>query len=1043
MAFVLYRSSAGSGKTYTLVKEYLKLVLQNPDKFRHILAITFTNKAAGEMKDRIMQSLKNLAKGEDKNLEDTLKQEIPHLKNIDKISSDILTTLLHNYSDFAIMTIDSFIHKVIKAFALEIGLPLNFSIDLNYEKIETYVIEKLMAEVGKDTYITEIIMTLVFARVQEEKSWNIEGDIRKFEKELFNEKNFDWVSAVSAFDNVLFDRVTNQLKTIRDDYIKKFNQLGAEALDIIRTAGLTIDDFAYKKSGAAGVFQKCAHLGERSIKKFDIGSRFRNRQWTGKSAPPEIQAAVENILDNGLSEISEKILLHFDNNRSRALTAASVLDNIYLAAIINRLKSLVDEYKMKNNVVPISEFNEKVYQIVKHSPVPFIYSILGEKFNHYLIDEFQDTSRLQWENLFPLIDNSLGSDFLSMAVGDGKQSIYRWRGGDVEIMEKDVENKILPQQLKVFPLGRNFRSRKNIVDFNNRFFSEVSRFYKENQELLGHIYSDIAQDPVRKEGGFVSLQFIEENSDASGEDYDTDAAVFENVDHIINHCLERDYVYNDIAILVRENKKGQKVARYLLEKNIPVVSPDSLILSRIPLIRFLIDILVYLADPADRIAEASIVYFLGLNINENPLDPATMGDSFMKGQQWELSPEIREFFRRREYLIRMPVYEVIEEVLRIFQLSTSLDFAAMGYLQAFLDVVSNYTAENSVDLSSFLDWWEFSKDEFAVTVPETKPAVKIMSIHKAKGLEFPVVIIPYAGWEHKMDKQLWLHAEPALPTDLPPDLPMPVNSVKLLEDTFFKKAYNVEAEKVLIDNINLLYVAFTRAVDNLYIIAQRKKKNENYQRLNELAVPMMVEDRERDGNFTFGELVVQDEAKSKPTDVFFDSAHKLISNRWDSRITIRRKSKEFWRFDTGYRAKRRNWGILVHQVLSHIRTLDDVPHAVDNALLAGDIERKEKRTLERKLTDIFEIETVKEWFDPAHGHHVFAESPIITEAGVLRPDRVMVLEDRVVIIDFKTGRKNKAHAQQLIQYKEVIRGMGYKNIDAYLLYLDNKKIEKI
>ena len=318
-----------------------------------------------------------------------------------------------------------------------------------------------------------------------------------------------------------------------------------------------------------------------------------------------------------------------------------------------------------------------------------------------------------------------------------------------------------------------------------------------------------------------------------------------------------------------------------------------------------------------------------------------------------------------------------------------------------------------------------------------------MSIHKAKGLEFPVVIIPYAGWEHKMDKQLWLHADPALPTDLPPHLPMPVNSVKLLEDTFFKKAYNVEAEKVLIDNINLLYVAFTRAVDNLYIIAQRKKNNENYQRLNELAVPMMTEDSQRDGNFAFGEPVLKDETKSKPTDVQFRSAHKLISNRWDSRITIRRKSKEFWRFDTGYRAKRRNWGILVHQVLSHIRTLDDVPHAVDNALLAGDIERKERRTLERKLTEIFEIDTVKEWFDPTHAQQVFAESPIITETGVLRPDRVMVLENRVVVIDFKTGRKNKAHALQLIKYKEVIRGMGYKNIDAYLLYVDSKKTEKI
>ena len=226
-----------------------------------------------------------------------------------------------------------------------------------------------------------------------------------------------------------------QLKIFCEDYVKKFNKCGEQALTLIREAGLTIDDFAYKKSGAAGFLHKCANLRVGSEKKFDMGSRFREEQWLSKSAPNEIKAAVENLLGNGLSQISEAIILHYDTNRSQALTAASILDNIYLTAIINRLKLLIDEYKRKNNVIPISEFNVRVYEIVKNSPVPFIYSIIGEKYSHYLIDEFQDTSRLQWENLFPLIDNALATDFFNMAVGDGKQSIYRWRGGDCEIME--------------------------------------------------------------------------------------------------------------------------------------------------------------------------------------------------------------------------------------------------------------------------------------------------------------------------------------------------------------------------------------------------------------------------------------------------------------------------------------------------------------------------------------------------------------------------------------------------------------------------------
>ena len=1041
MGFALYRSSAGSGKTYTLVKEYLKIILENPEKFKHILAITFTNKAAGEMKERIMQSLKNLAKGEDKKLEETLKQEMPQLKNIDKISSEILTALLHNYSDFAIMTIDSFIHKVIKAFALEIGLPLNFGIDLNYEKIETYVIEKLLAGVGKDEYITDIILKFVFSRVQEEKSWNIEGDIRKFEKELFNEKNIDWINSVSHFDNIEYYRLMEQLKIFCEDYVKKFNKCGEQALTLIREAGLTIDDFAYKKSGAAGFLHKCANLRVGSEKKFDMGSRFREEQWLSKSAPNEIKAAVENLLGNGLSQISEAIILHYDTNRSQALTAASILDNIYLTAIINRLKLLIDEYKRKNNVIPISEFNVRVYEIVKNSPVPFIYSIIGEKYSHYLIDEFQDTSRLQWENLFPLIDNALATDFFNMAVGDGKQSIYRWRGGDWEIMEKDIEKRILPGQLTIKSLDKNFRSRENIVAFNNRFFEKISEFYKKENVQLKQIYSDIAQHPVRKQGGFVTIQFIEEP--ATEEEPET--PVFERVKEIIKECLEKGYEYNDIAILVRENKKGHMVAENLLENEIPVVSPDSLILARVPLIRFLIDILTYLNNPADKIAEASIIYFLGLNRLKNPLEPTALGDYFQEDIHKEISPEISEFFKRRDYLIRMPVYEVMEEVIRIFNLPELLDFKTMGYLQAFLDIVSNYTSENSVDFSSFLDWWEVSKEEFSVIVPETKPAVKIMTIHKAKGLEFPVVIIPYANWEHMKDKQLWLTSDPPLPTDPPLDTPMPVNSTKLLEETYFQPEFRKEKEKVFIDNINLLYVAFTRAKETLHIIAQRKKNNENYKLLNELAVPLMEEWSGQEGRFIFGEPVSKGKEEEKPPEVEYDETDRLISNKWYSKISIRRKSSEFWRFDTGYRAERRNWGLLVHQVLSNIRSLEDVPLVVDNILISGDIEAEERDILKQKIYEIFEIEEVKEWFNPEYleRKQVFTESPIITPEGVLKPDRVIVSADRVIIIDFKTGEKSDSHGDQMIKYKNAIQAMGYQNVEAYLFYLENKEIRAV
>jgi ATP-dependent helicase/nuclease subunit A len=1079
MAFMLYRSSAGSGKTYTLVKEYLKLVLENPEseKFKHILAITFTNKAAGEMKDRILQALKNLAKGEDKVLEDTLKKEMPDLRHVSKISAKVLTDLLHKFSDFAIMTIDSFIHRVIKAFALEIGLPLNFGIDLNYEKIQDYVIEHLLASVGKEDYITELLLKFVFARVQAEKSWNIEGEIKKFEKELFNEKNINWVRAVSTFDSVVFEHYTKKLEHLRDDFTQKLNEPGKRALDLIKGAGLSAADFAYKEKGAAGFLEKCAVLRPEGIKQFSLSSRLKNEQWYTKSAPGEIKAAIENLLAHGLSQIRQEVMDHWEKYYSRALTADFILDNIYLSAIISRMTLLVDEYKKKNNMIPISEFNVRVNEIVRDSPVPFIYAVLGERYNHYLVDEFQDTSRLQWENLLPLIDNAMASDYFCMAVGDGKQSIYRWRGSDWGIMQKEIEEKIAPEQLTVSSLGQNFRSRENIVVFNNRFFEKVSEYYKSDNIELGRIYMDITQEPKPKPGGFVSLCFfdqpstntagaanthfdtgagmdVDDDTDTDTDtdiDADVDLPVFEQVKKIIMDCRVRGFNDRDIAILVRENKQGQRVGEYLLGQGIQVVSPDSLILSRIPLIRFLIDILVYLGNPSDKIVEAAIIFFLGLNKGANPLEPTAVADHFLEDKQRDLSGEIAEFFRRRNYLIRMPVYEVIEEVIRIFELDKSLDFVTHGYLQAFLDVVAGYTAENSVDIASFLDWWEFNKGEFSVMVPETKAAIKIMSIHKAKGLEFPVVILPYAAWEHKPDRQLWLKANPALPTDPPLDMPMPVNKTKKLEETYFRAEYARESEKVTVDNINLLYVAFTRTIDELYIISRRKERNENYKLLNERAVPLMEAGKSNgDQNvFTFGEPSLRKKEKEEGEQELLEIGHKtaeqLISNNWYSRITIRRKSREFWRFDENYREERRTWGILIHQVLSGIRSIDDIDSVLEQTLAAGEIEAEDREPLEQKIREIFEIETVRGWFKPGYADRVFIESPIITDEGTLRPDRVIIAGDHVTLIDFKTGKPVPRDEQQMITYKNAVRAMGYRedNIDAFLFYLEDKEVRRI
>lgn len=1038
----LYRASAGSGKTFTLVKEYLQLVLKEPDKFKHILGITFTNKAAAEMKERILKALKDLSKGNTpKEQEDELKKNLPAVRqNIRLLSSELLTRLLHNYSDFSLMTIDSFIHRVLRAFALETGLPLSFSIELNYERLYTYVMERLINQVGRDEHVTRVILEFVHERLREGKSWNIESDIRKFVGELFNEKNIDWAKDVSEFGPERLTNYREQLQEYQYGFIRKIKALGIKAMDLIHESGLTLNDFKYKSSGAAGFFEVCQNLDNRSLTKFELRKRFINEDWYSKKSPQELKDRIDHLLARGLSRFRQDIIDAYENSYSIALTAHFMLETLYMTALLSEIKQLIEEYKRRYNVVPISEFNIKVYEIVKYSPVPFIYALLGERFNHYLIDEFQDTSRMQWANLFPLIENALASGHDCLAVGDGKQSIYRWRGGDVEIMESELKQGPLGHYLKRDFLEDNWRSRERIIHFNNKFFEGIRDARAEENKLLSQIYYESSQFYRDKKDGYVSLQFTPETSRQD----ESDPMVFQRVKDIVSDCLGKGkYNLGDLAVLVRTKNEGRKIAEYLLEQGYKVLSPDSLVLSRVPLIRFLIDVLTYLNNPEDKIPRVSIIYYLCLHQKETPVSATNIGNGIMEDEAllFRMFPELEIFFRVRDFLIRMPVYEVVEEIIRIFKLHQSLDFNAAAYLQAFLNILSSYSTENNVDFSSFLDWWESNREEFALEVPETADAITIMTIHKAKGLEFPVVIIPYADWKHEPDRELWLKPDQEkLKLNPPLSIPMPVRYRKALDRTLFNDELEQEIEKVEIDNINLMYVAFTRAVDRLYIIT-RKEKETNTQLLRERAVPWMEPVPGQEDSYSLGTPQPKESKEVESAVSQTEIEPYLLSNRWFDKITIRRKATEFWRFDNRYSHEKQSWGILVHQVMARLNSVEDVPAAVDAVFQTGDINANEKEELTEKLQTIFELEPVKQWYHP--GSSVFTEASIITDDGLLRPDRVIIRGNQVTVIDFKTGKPRKSYRSQLLSYKKAVQDMGYIDVNAFIFYLEDLEIEEI
>ena len=1032
MGFVIYRASAGSGKTFTLVKEYLKILLQDPGGFNHILAITFTNKAASEMKDRILHALLQLSEGSQTVLAEEIQKELPHLANLARQSRKILSLLLHHYSDFAITTIDSFMFRLIRAFSLELGLPLNFQVEMNTERISRYVEGQLMSQVGIDRHTTEVIIQYVKKRMVAGKSWNVSRDLRRFVKEIIQESNSQWVRQAEEWDHRLFFDFIEELNGICHKFTGNLSDLGEQGLELIDKAGLSIEDFPYKFDGAAGFLHKLKNNRPGNVKNIQLRVRFKEGKWHGKTMAADVKNRIDEVLDKGLREIEEEIMAYYSNNYSRALTGSVILEHVYLMALNHQIKSLVDCYKEESSIVPISEFGSLINDIVNDSPVPFIYSILGEKYNHYLMDEFQDTSALQWENLFPLIENSLAYNNFNMAVGDGKQSIYRWRGGDVDIMEREIDQRFDSSQLEKKNLICNFRSRNNIVAFNNRYFREVVRYYHDIPFISQGIYQDIEQKEVLGPGGHVSLVFGDRESDQTIEEQSTEHLITG-----IRDAAGRGYAFGDMAILVREGKEGTLAANCLIREKIPVISPDSLKLSQSPVVRFLIHVMAYLSDPSDRVSQCHVLFFVSQYLKGIPLEFDDIEHFYLPNMKSNLPNEVARLMGKRDFLIRLPLYEMVEEVIRLFRMPASVSHECAGYLQDFMDVVLAFHSREGGNISAFLDWWDHNVDDLSTGMPENKNAVTILTIHKAKGLEFPIVFVFNAAWKHKKDDQkLWLTMSEAISENPISHLPLLIRSGKVLEETFFCEGMEQEDEKVLMDNLNLLYVAFTRGIEELHVFAGDKKDRAEF--LEGIARKVMDTDVTSPHRYNFGEPGKKSGGASEveePGMVLKD----FVSHRWYPRIAIRKKYNELMKISTPEGDEKLKWGSLLHEIFSQVKYKGDEQRVLNLYVSGGLLPEEHSDSIGRMIENALKIPQVKEWFDPEAV--VLTEHSLIHEGEVLRPDRVVFFDGRVIVVEFKSGKKHPDHAKQVRKYKIAIEAMGYRNVESYLFYFGDYYLE--
>lgn len=1043
--FVVYKSSAGSGKTFTLVKEYLKLALANKydltKAYRSILAITFTNKAASEMKGRIIKALKEISTGTDTLLSGLLTEELGiSQEDLRSRAEIVLTDILHNYSDFSIGTIDSFTHRIIRTFALDLKLPINFQIETDADTIFRKVVSLLIGNLGKNDLVTNYLVEFSKAQIDENKNWDPEQTLIDFIKEINKEGAHDLIDQLSDYSISDFEEVKKQLHVVIREYESFLRLSGENALTLIASKHLSAAAFASGGAGIYNLYVKLSALKETSETELfgaNVNKTLQEDKWYSGKASADEKAAIESIKQE-LNAIALNVLNYIRENEQRYNVFQLVYKNIYAMGLVNELAKLTNEYKADENILFISEFNERISEVVNEEPTPFIFERLGDRYKHFLLDEFQDTSAMQWQNMLPLIDNSLGNGNLNLIVGDGKQSIYRWRNADVAQfvnlpkINSNRKNNVLAERedalirnYKDEVLNRNFRSGSVIVKFNNLLFQHLSETVL--HEELKKIYHRHAQEFNSNDHGFVSIDLpdlIDEDADKT------------NVHYILNciqQALNDGYRYNDICVIVRQNKHGNTVANALIENGIPVVSADSLLLSRAEEVTVITAFLSYMVNQKDFVSASVIINYLHL-------------------KQYCTEEEYVRYLRQI-HSSGKSLFSVIQECqLTIdtakirssnlfdccLQIITSLKLneANPQYVRFFLDEVLLFLQSNTSNTALFIDWWEKRTEKASVIIPEGMAAVNIMTIHASKGLEFPVVITPFLAWDVEKVQPIWVDVN-----DEQINLPVAlINTSKAADRTPYQPLAEKERQQQTLDSLNMLYVDFTRAVDRLHIISPKLKKKSAkncHTWLAEFAIAQPGFDAEKQ------QLTIGTPSKKETTshsknaltplridELEFNSNEDLINIKGASSYNLNEEV-----------TRARDYGILVHYILSQIHTLADLDTVLNDAFAAGDITREESLKINSQIRELLSINSIAPYFEP--GINIKNEVEILTAQGeILRPDRVVIVNNEAIVIDYKTGKKNASryHAQ-MRDYENALLSLGYISVKKLLLYIHEQEVE--
>jgi len=1031
----IFNASAGSGKTYTLVKEYLRLILiaKEPMKFRRILAMTFTNKAANEMKERILKKLIQLSKP----AEEKSKEDLSELKDMCKTlllseeevterSKSCLNQILHNYGVFSVMTIDKFTHKVIRTFAKDLGLSIDFDVELDLNSLQKNVCDLLFDKIGRDNDLTKLMLNYADTKLKDDKSWNFKSQLTEFSKEVFKEDALESIAQLKNFNAKDFLKAQKDLVAQNKIIENTVLTMGSEATDLITSNHLCAEDFQGKSGSIVTYFKRFAEgrMDKRATK--TLNGYVADNKWGHPASPNKsIADDLAPLLEKYLNQIEG----YLDEKEKQYLLNKEILKNLNNLSLMNYILTLTEDLKEEENILLISDFYKKIAEIITNEPVPFIYERLGVRYDHFLLDEFQDTSHLQWINMIPLLHNSLSQSKSNLIVGDGKQAIYRWRNGEVEQFIQLPNQIYNPENIAslteaehtfkaegiLVNLKDNYRSAPEIVHFNNRLFQSLS----ENEaDYISSIYKDGDQNPKKTHQGYIEMNMLMNAEDDAQNQY---------VKSIIDESIIKGYALNDICILARTNKIGGAVAKYLTEHGIAVLSQDSLFVGKDRTVKLLFSLIASLALPNSlnykmKCAEHFSAILPGeaekCGLWEVPKIKSTK-DGLIDAGYGLISQEQMHSF-----------YEYVEHLIEIL----ALPITDNPYLQYFLEQVHNYEKRSSTNIHSFISWFNDKGRTESISSPEGAQAVSVMTIHKAKGLEFPIVICPHLEWDMAKNKsKKWIADEDsAIPAYF-------LSSSDKTRKTKHEDLMVAEDEKSQLDFLNMLYVAFTRPEIALFASAETKNKSLMARKwlvpfLEESVSQGLMENNEE--LFTSGSFVERIKTDSNlDTEAY---TVEFLKQRMDKPL-LSYKSAENW--DINDLDEKRRYGTELHLVLSKLEKVSDIDSKIEEAVQKNWIDNGNQKRIKEDVLRLFENEHFSNYFD---AETVLNEKVIIDADGKKYiPDKIIKKKNGTLVVDFKTGKAADSHTKQLIKYKRLLIDLGLNNVQGELFYTTDCSVKEV